>query len=204
MGSTLTRQNRHRHRQFRAAQIKRIVKRSLYHYHTRKQHDIFIIFTPQNAKSWRLQHATSPNLSMLALLDCWRDCAAGFSASPGIYKQDKRPVLLSSGVRFHSCSFQKCSFGEMNANVAQGNRRLTAEDPKTKKENKFCGLENNASGRTCPLDWKKTEPILICAQRGWGGGCNGCFVASDWLKEQGIKASHVLSIHYLNWKKKNT
>lgn len=33
------------------------------------------------------------------------------------------------------------------------------------------------------------------------GGCSGCFVASDWLKKQGIKASHVLSIHYLNSKK---
>lgn len=47
---------------------------------------------------------------------------------------------------------------------------------------------------------EKTEPILICVCG--GGGCNGCFVASDWLKKQGIKASHVLSIHYVNSKKK--
>lgn len=43
----------------------------------------------------------------------------------------------------------------------------------------------------------KTGPILISARVcGWGWGWGGCFMASDWLKKQGIKASHVLSIHY--------
>lgn len=69
------------------------------------------------------------------------------------------------------------------------------------KENKLCGPENNASyTEKCISGKKEGEYVLwtgknrahldFCA---WGG----CFVASDWLKKQGIKASHVLSIHYL-------
>lgn len=48
--------------------------------------------------------------------------------------------------------------------------------------------------KRCPLDWKKRAHLDLCTCV--CGGVGGCFVASDWLKKQGIKASHVLSIHY--------
>lgn len=48
---------------------------------------------------------------------------------------------------------------------------------------------------------KNRAHLDLCVEGGGVGGCNGCFVASDWLKKQRIKASHVLSIHYLNSKK---
>lgn len=97
--------------------------------------------------------------------------------------------------------FQKCSFGEMNANVAQGKRRLAAEDSKPKKENKFCGLENGASGRTCPLDWKKQSPSWFVR-----GGVGGVAMDVLWhligLRSRELKPA--MSFQSIIWTKKKT
>lgn len=51
--------------------------------------------------------------------------------------------------------------------------------------------------KRCLLDGKNRAHLDCCTCVGVGwGGWGSCFVASDWLKKQGIKASHVLSIHY--------
>lgn len=89
----------------------------------------------------------------------------------------------------------------MNANVAQGKSRLAAENSKPKKENKFCGPENGASGRTCALDWKKQSPSWFVRGGGWGWG-----VAMDvlWhligLRSRELKPA--MSFQFIIWTQK--
>lgn len=129
------------------------------------QHILFCYFyTTKHQKLKITTWSCNPNLSTLVLLGCWWDCA-----SPGyvIYEEDKRLVLLSNVLRYLSTHFKSAVLGKwmLMWHKAKGDLRLRTQS--LKKENKFCSLENGASGRTCPLDWKKQSPSwFVCV----GGG----------------------------------
>lgn len=89
-------------------------------------------------------------------------------------------LLFVTFVQHVTALISKVQFREMNANVAQGNRGLAAEDSKLKTKINDAvqtimrathtkkSISEKKRGRTCP---GKTEPILISAHGyEWGGG----------------------------------